>query len=168
MRFTIDAGRILVRASGREIDLLTTMLSQFTDLVDARTRDPHRGELTPTDPALARLLPDPVHGDLEAAAELRSLTEAALITHKLRNAASMTGALADARTAPAALDADTELAWLKTLTDLRLVLAARLGIEHDGDRGRRWSLNDHRMQTAYHWLAGVQSDLLETIAKRDR
>jgi len=76
MRFTIDGGRILVEASGREIDLLTTMLGQFTDLVDARSKDPHRGELTPKDPALARLFPDPVLDDPGAAAELRSLTEA--------------------------------------------------------------------------------------------
>jgi len=168
MRFTIDDGRILVEASGREIDLLTTMLGQFTELIDGRSRDPHRGELTPKDPALARLLPDPVLDDPGAATELRSLTEASLMSHKLKNAASVNDLLAGARKAPAAMGPDAELAMLKALTDLRLVLAARLGIEQDGDRGRRWSLNDRRMQTAYQWLAAVQSDLLDTMAERDR
>ena len=53
------------------------------------------------------------------------------------------------------------------LTDLRLVLAARLGIERDGDRGRGWSANDRRMRVAYHWLGGVQDELLAAMAERD-
>jgi len=168
MRFTIDGRRILLQASGREVDLLTTMIGQLTDLVDSRGEDPHHGEFLPSDPALARLVPDPVHGDPEAAAELRLLTEASVLSHKRKNAVSLGAVLGEARDSPAALGPDAELAMLKTLTDLRLVLAARLGIEHDGDRGRRRAVNDLRMQAAYHWLAGVQADLLEAIDERDR
>ncbi len=168
MRFTLDDDQVVLQASAREIDLMTAMLGQFGELLETRTVDPHRGELTPVDPALRRLLPDPVHDDAEAAADLRSLTEASLISHKQQNAASVGDVLTDARIAPAALDPESELALLKTLTDLRIVLAARLGIEKDGDHGRRWSPNDFRLQGAYHWLASVQADLLDAIAKRTR
>lgn len=167
MRFTLDGSSVVLKASAQEIDILTGMLGQFGELVEARSLDPHRGELTPKDPALARLLPDPVYGDPEASAELRSLTEAALISHKLRNAQTVNESLADARIAPAALDAGSEVAWLKILTDLRIVMAVRLGIERDEDAGRSETDAERWMQSAYHWLGAVQSDLLDAIAVRD-
>ncbi len=167
MRFAIDGERIVVRSGAREQEVLGGLLREFTALAASRREDPMRGEKSPKDPALARLLPDPVHDDAEAAAELRLLTEASLITHKLANAEAVQASLAGADGGPARLDAAQELAWLKTLTDLRLVLAARLGIERDEDLGRRATETDRWMQSAYHWLGALQAQLLDAIEVRD-
>lgn len=167
MRFGFDGERIVVLSEAREQEVLSGLLREFTALTASRRDDPMRGEKTPKDPALARLLPDPVHADDEASAELRFLTEAALITHKLTNAAAVEASLAASVGEPARLDDAQELAWLKTLTDLRLVLAARLAIERDDDLGRDATEVDRWMQTAYHWLGATQAELLDTIEARD-
>lgn len=166
MRFGIDGDRIIVRSDPREQEVLGGLVREFTALAMTRREDPMRGEKTPKDPALARLLPDPVYGDAEAAAELRFLTESALITHKIANAEAVVASLATGEQI-APLDDAQELAWLKTLTDLRLVLAARLGIERDEDEGRNSTAVDRWMQDAYHWLGASQADLLDAIDARD-
>jgi len=165
MRFQMDGERIVLVTDADEQQVLGGLISEFTALAASRREDPTRGEKLPKDPALARLLPDPVHGDPEAAAELRFLTEASLITHKLANAEQVRASLGT--DGPAPLSDDAELAWLKTLTDLRLVLAARLGIEADGDTGRDASEADRWMQAAYHWLGAAQSQLLDVMELRD-
>ena len=167
MRFGIDGDRIVVLSEPREQEVLDGLIREFAALAGTRREDPMRGEKTPKDPALARLLPDPVHGDAEAAAEIRFLTEASILSHKLANAEAVQASLEGAEGAPARLTESDELAWLKTLTDLRLVLAARLGIERDEDLGRSRSEVDRWMQSAYRWLAIAQSDLLDAIEVRD-
>lgn len=166
MRFTLDGDRIVLRAEAREQEVLDGLITEFAALARTRSADPMRGEKAPKDPALARLLPDPVHDDAEAAADLRFMTEASILAHKLANAETVQASLPTAD-GSAELSATEELAWLKTLTDLRLVLAARLGIERDSDRGRTETELDRWMQTAYQWLGMAQSDLLDALDARD-
>jgi hypothetical protein len=83
------------------------------------------------DPAVARLLPDGSRDDPAATAEFRRLTEHGL-RHRKR------AALDRARNAlhrpdPVVLDADEAQALLKGLTDVRLVIAERLGLHTDQD-----------------------------------
>jgi hypothetical protein len=122
------------------------------------------GESAPLDPALARLLPDAYRGDEEAASEHRHLTERGLVDRKVDNARLLAAAL-DAERSPVVvrLDPIAVQAWLRTLTDLRLTLAARLEIVEDGDEGRAGDERDRTMLAVYDWLGYLQGTLVEVI-----
>ncbi|MCM3660938.1 DUF2017 domain-containing protein [Georgenia satyanarayanai] len=96
--------------------------------------DPAAGQ-TPRDPALARLLPPASTDDDELAAEMRRLTEGSLRATKTEQLRVVHDALV-ASTGLVVVRAGQERAWLSALTDLRLVLASRLGIETDEDAER--------------------------------
>ncbi|HPM52927.1 MAG TPA: DUF2017 family protein, partial [Rhodoglobus sp.] len=90
-----------------------------------------------------------------ALASLR-LTERSLVDRKLANARRV---LADLDDPVVVLDEQGIQSWLRTLTDLRLALAARLQIEEDGDAG----LGDEDMLMIYDWLGYLQGSLVEVI-----
>ncbi|PFG38611.1 uncharacterized protein DUF2017 [Georgenia soli] len=89
----------------------------------------------PSDPALARLLPPMSHDDAGLSAELRALTEDSVRAGKVSRLEvvwrelAAPGTRADAVVVPEGKEA----AWLAALTDVRLVLATRLGISDDAD-----------------------------------
>ena len=90
------------------------------------------------DPALQRLLPSGNRADEEAAAEFRRLTEASLRERKvrgLRGSAQLLDNVPEADDA-VSLPPDGALTFLVALTDVRLVLASRLGLETDDDAER--------------------------------
>ncbi|MEV4735257.1 MULTISPECIES: DUF2017 family protein [unclassified Microbacterium] len=98
-----------------------------------------------SDPAVNRLAPDAYPGDAEAAREFREATRADLFDRRLHDAEVVRHALSAVRAddelteAEAFVELDVTLtaadadAWLRTLAALRLVIAARLGIERDDD-----------------------------------
>jgi hypothetical protein len=51
------------------------------------------------------------------------------------------------------------------LTDIRLVLATRLGIEHDGDTGYTDSDAAILLGDIYDWLGSVQASILDALAE---
>lgn len=64
------------------------------------------------------------------------------------------------------LDADAVDGWLRCLTDIRLALGTRLGVEQDDEE--RWAQlpdddPDKAMHEVYDWLAFVQETLLRTL-----
>ena len=85
----------------------------------------------PADPAVARLLPDGHRDDPEVAAGYRRLTEDGLRARKRSTLGMASAALG--RPEPVLLGDDEALALLKGLTDVRLVLAERLGLRSDED-----------------------------------
>jgi len=85
----------------------------------------------PADPAVARLLPDGNRDDADLAAGYRRLTEHGLRERKRAGLERAGSALA--RPEPVLLDDAEALALLKGLTDVRLVLAERLGLHTDED-----------------------------------
>jgi hypothetical protein len=85
----------------------------------------------PSDPAVARLLPDASRNDPELAQSFRRLTQEDLRERK-RDALEL-AASALRRRQPVVLDGSEAQALLKGLTDIRLVLAQRLGIQTDED-----------------------------------
>lgn len=126
------------------------------------------GDTPPLDPALARLLPDAYLGDREAASEHRHLTERGLIDRKVRNAQTVAAALEGvAGPVPVRLDPAAVQSWLRTLTDLRLTLAARLEIVEDGDEGRLEDDDDAAMLAVYDWLGYLQGALIECLDELD-
>ncbi|QDB78552.1 DUF2017 domain-containing protein [Georgenia sp. 311] len=96
--------------------------------------DPAAGQ-PPRDPALARLLPPASREDEQLAAELRRLTESSLRATKVDHLRVVHAGLRTS-SGVVVVRAGQERAWLSALTDLRLVLAARLGIETDEDAER--------------------------------
>lgn len=126
--------------------------------------------------ALRRLFPDAYPDDSDAAAEFRSLTHDDLAESKADAARRMLAALLAAGNAETArrrrrgrhdIPLDDELAQvlLRNLTDVRLLLAERLGIEHDDDHGHPGQeFRTDRDQ--YHWLGAVQESLVQALYGR--
>ena len=114
----------------------------------------------PGDPAVARLLPSAYPDDEEAAAEFRRFTADDLTARKLANARRVLDDVA----VPTAerLDAAGQQSWLRTLTDLRLVLGSRLGVTADGPAP---SDDPHVvvMHDVFDWLGYLQESLVQTL-----
>jgi hypothetical protein len=109
------------------------------------------------DPVLARLLPN-AYPDESMSQEFRELTERGLAGRKIANARTvMATAGPETRLDPAA-----SLAWLRCLTDIRLAIAARLGIEDD-DSVVEESEETDAMLEVYDWLGGVQDSLVRAL-----
>ncbi len=100
----------------------------------------------PSDPAVARLLPDGNRDDPELAQSFRRLTEYSLREFKQRTLGTAAAALR--RPEPVLLTRDEADALMRSLTDVRLVLAERLGVRTDEDAAE---LHD-RLQAAHQLL----------------
>lgn len=130
----------------------------------------------PEDPVLSRLLPDAYSGDPENSAEFRRYTEQSLTSHKVTNAqmvidALIDGGLSEEHDSPARieveLDQGSAFAWMKTLTDIRLALSIRLGIETEADMDRlEYADDEYEQQTfdIYEWLGYVQESLVQAAS----
>ena len=88
----------------------------------------------PADPALARLLPDGHRDDPEASAEFRRYTEVGLRQRKRTGLETARRTLG--RPGVLLLDDSEAQAWVVALTDVRLVLAERMGLRTDDDHER--------------------------------
>ena len=86
----------------------------------------------PDDPAIERLFPDVYPEDPAAAAEFRRFTEADLKAAKLDQAKTVLEDLLEAG-GEVRLDEAAADMWLRALTDVRLTLGTRLGVEDDTD-----------------------------------
>ena len=125
----------------------------------------------PADPAVARLLPDASRDDPELAQSFRRLTEQDLRERKRDSLGLAAGALR--RRAPVVLDDSEAQALLKGLTDVRLVLAERLGIATDedaeflhaalaagaGQGGHEWA----KAAELYEVVTYLQEELVHTL-----
>jgi hypothetical protein len=186
---SVSRGRVLGLFSPPEADLLRSLVSQVVELVrdespEPRSDDPLESLLDlggplsrPEDPVLARLLPDAYSEDADAAEEFRRYTERGLRDQKAEQARRVIadleeaglGAEVDADDAPIEVElaaAQCE-AWLRCLTDVRLALGTRLGVE-EGDEDYWDSLPDDDprayMHDVYDWLAYVQESLLQALS----
>ena len=122
-----------------ERDVLLAVVDQVVELLgglEAADAGPFRLGAAPLgppeDPAVRRLLPDASRADPEVAAEFRRLTEPELRASKITNLLRLRDAVADAR--PSLVVAPTAAPGIAAaLTDVRLVLADRLGLRTDAD-----------------------------------
>jgi hypothetical protein len=165
--FSRDGDTVHARLTTVESGMLRDLAEQLIVLLDDRAGagagDALYAQLgiggassLPRDPALARLLPDAYRGDDEAASEHRRLTERGLVDRKVANAQVV---LASLEQREVRLDPGGVQSWLRTLTDLRLTIAARLQIEEDGDEG----IGDDALLAVYDWLGYLQGTLVATI-----
>lgn len=139
-----------------EATILVDLVTQLADIVE------HRGP-PGSDPALDRLLPDAYRNSPADADEFRRFTEVDLADAKVRNALLVASALSAPpmrRGIPVVLDAAAADAWLRTLTDLRLTLGARLGVQPDG--GIPFG-EDAATHAVYDWLGYLQQTLVTAV-----
>ena len=148
MRIVPEITGVLIEFSATERQLLETLLAQYDELVHEQLDDSDLAD----DPALARLFPNAYPEDAEAAAEFRKYTREGLVEHKSANSGLIAAALMSAdREDRLTVERDDAERWLPTLTDLRLVLAERLGIRSDDD-----PLPDSELADVYSWLGELQ------------
>jgi hypothetical protein len=185
-------GGAVATITGFEADLLRSLASQLVELlsddaaVPTTEVDPFEALLdftgpstVPEDPVLARLLPSAYREDEEAAAEFRRFTEVELRTSKAGSAATVVAVLEEAGLPPEVGDAadlvidvelgpDEVLAFLKSLTDMRLAVATRLDLQ-EGDEEFWESLpeDDPRshMHDIYEWLGYLQETLVGAASR---
>jgi hypothetical protein len=162
VRLPADHAELVRELAGQLIELLAERSGEAAEPVDALLAQLGiGGAISPSeDPALARLLPDAYRDDNGAASEHRQLTESSLIERKIANARAVAASL---ESSPARLDASLAQSWLRTLTDLRLTIAARLEIVTDEDLGRSETASDRTLHDIYEWLGYLQGMLLEVI-----
>jgi len=168
-----DSGTVSAMFEPIEVDLLRQVTSQLLQLLGSIDAD---DTAMLAQPAVRRLLPDAYPDDPEAAAEFRRFTADGLLEGKLANAAAVLGALGDDEQStvqtdapahdplpvPIVLDEQQIQSWLRTLTDLRLVVADRLqidphGVPHLDDE------ESHVVNDIYNWLGMVQESLVYAI-----
>ena len=182
----LPQGGLRLRLDHDEAQLLDQLISQLIALLrsySGTALDPDPlfaslevggSEVPPEDPALARLFPEAFEDGHEAS-EFRRLTEQGLVNRKMQDALEVTRALGIGHAVEAG-SADTPVevditprsmdAWVRTLTSLRLAIAARLGLEHDADHARLFEQDDTRGTVmVYDWLAAILDSILHTAAE---
>jgi len=142
-------GEILVALEEVERDLLTSLTTQFQDVLHDDEGD---------DPVHDRLFPTAYRDDAEADAEFRKYTTEGLVDRKSANAGRIAAAVAATTDGRILLDIDSVNAWLPALTDLRLVVAERLGIRADDD-----PVPDGQLGAVYWWLGELQERLVGAL-----
>ena len=114
----------------------------------------------PSDPALARLLPDAYRDDDQAAGEFRRLTESSLRRDKVNAAERLLAALPADGPGEVRLDPETTESWLSTINDVRLALGTRLEVTEEMAEPDPED-PDAPAYVVYLWLTELQGELIE-------
>jgi hypothetical protein len=119
----------------------------------------------PTDPVLARLLPDAYQEDPEAAGEFRKFTESSLREAKKYFAQTLLETVPP-KGGRVKLTADQARDWMRALNDIRLMFGVRLEVTEDFDEQlEKLDPKDPRFAAlqVYGWLGAVQESLVRAI-----
>ena len=137
------------------------LLSELADQVDSVLL---LGEAD--DPALGRLLPNAYPDDAAASHDFTRYTRDSLVDGKRQAAQSVRDATAvdegDDGVVQIELDQAEAWGWLTFLTDLRLILAERVGIVEEGEDAASETRDDY-LRAAYEWAGFVQGSMLEVL-----
>ena len=169
------AAALLVNLARQLIELLSD-----GEPVDAVGADPLEAMLDfdspreePVDPALLRLLPSAHPDDEEVALEFRRFTERGLREGKIGDATVVLTTLGevdetDTTDVDFELDPQQARAWMRCLTDLRLTLAARLGVTADDEHV--WQAlppDDPQLHVyeIYGWLGYLLESLIDVVRR---
>lgn len=146
MRVSRSGDRIVLEFADGESGVLRSLIDQYLEVV---------GTDAGSDPAHARLFPAAYRDDAPATEEFMRYTRAGLVDRKAANAAQVSLAL-DQETVH--LTADDAERWLPLLTDLRLVIADRIGIRADDDE-----VPDTPAGEVYAWLGHLQESMVTLL-----
>lgn len=173
-----EQGMLAAEFSDIEAAVLRELTEQLLVMVESAD---HR------DAAMRRLLPDAYPEDPDASSEFRRLTQHDLTSRKADAARTLVRSVGDG--GAIRLGDDDGWEWLRALTDLRLVLASRLGIDGDEDEGDDEGDNDVDdvesldgegldddpdtgaaeaafLRDAFEWLGFVQETLVAAMERR--
>jgi hypothetical protein len=155
--FRVTSKGISIKLTASDARLLADLANQIATLIAGRAD-------ASGDAALDRLLPSAYLDDSDSA-EFRRFTEDELADGKVLNALTMVETLEGESTdghLRVILDAAAAQSWLRSLTDIRLALASRLGLEdpateppHEGD--------DRYLLSVYNWLGALQWSLVRAV-----
>jgi hypothetical protein len=153
----------------QEASALSVLAAEVADLLQARSA-------READPAVLRMLPDAYPDDAEASAEFRRFTADGLAERKVANArrviADLAAAAAAASPTAVKVDGQAAQAWVRSLTDIRLTIASRLGIDTGGGSDTGGSSDpagpdpvpvDPVLVDLYDWLGFVQGSLVDCL-----
>jgi len=165
-----------------EAALLTSLVAQLTELLDPLAQageapddpDAMLNSLTHStagppiqDPALRRLFPDAYRDDEQASVDFRRYTQSDQAQAKMRAARTVVTDIAAADDDLVSLPSGHVDDWLTTLTNLRLVLAVRLGIEHESDTEDLSRLPDEDPRrpvvALLNWCGWIQETILADL-----
>lgn len=178
--FEIGEAHLLASLAGQVVELLRDRNGAEQSDADPLAAQLGMGgpSLPPEDPVLLRLLPDAYRGDPDDSGEFRRFTERSLTSAKVHNAETLIGSLVDGGLnfaeppdehgdpVEVELGPDEVQAWLRSLTDIRLSLAVRLGIEDDHDIAMVAASEDDAiaaMSDIFEWLGYVQETLVDAL-----
>ena len=188
LRLDQDESTLLGALTGQLVDLLRSHSASDLDPDPLfASLEVGGSENTPDDPALARLFPDAYAEDQEAS-DFRRVTEQGLLNRKMQDALAVVNALGiedtgDFSTTEVTFQRDreegsrsfTEITitedsmptWVRTLTSLRLAIAARIGLETTDDY-ERLSRDEEAQSTlyVYDWLAAILDSVLRMMPNR--
>lgn len=177
----LSEGGLRLRLDADEAQLLDQLVSQLIDLLHSHSStaldpDPLFASLEvggsdapPDDPALARLFPSAFEDEHESS-DFRRVTEQGLVNRKLQDAMAVTSALGlgidpeEMASVEVEITEATMPAWVRTLTALRLAIAARIGLHEESDHGRLLADEQTRGTViVYDWLAAILDSVLRII-----
>ena len=127
------------------------------DPLDALAASMEQPSVRPSDPVMARLLPDAVLDDPAAAAEFRRFTQTSLMERKRKDSAALRSVLDH----PRVVDEQYARQLLGALNDLRLMLGTRLSVTEDGVLA---GADDLQGYATYQLLTVHQGDLVDVLA----
>jgi len=154
MRVSGRRGEVRLRLNAVEVQLLTSMLDDLDELVDA---------MAPEDAATKRLFPDAHRHDESTAAQFRALTEESLRDVRRVRYGVVRAALPTAASNISIAVAD-QTAWLTTINDLRLALGTNFAVTEE-ERDFDPDADDAQLWLRYHWLTALQDGLVRAAGR---
>lgn len=161
---------VLQREEAAMLDQLVTQLLELMQGHSSTALDPDPlfasleiggSDSKPEDPALARLFPDAYEGEVESKG-FRRVTEQGILNRKVQDAITVISAIGLGGDPFSSDDVEIEVpfddleTWARTLTALRLAIAARIGLEREEDHDRLEAEEDTQGTVlVFDWLAAV-------------
>ncbi|MGO4956055.1 DUF2017 domain-containing protein [Luteococcus sp. Sow4_B9] len=142
--------------------------AEFSGSAGPTVEDPDLDALDQADPVIRRLFPDAYPDDPAASHDFRRFTQPQQRSRKVADAQLVVADLQQtSRKGICRIPLDHATAWLKTLTNVRLSLAARLDItdEVSAEEAAQRPKSDPRawMHEIYQWTGWVQECLVEAL-----
>jgi Domain of unknown function (DUF2017) len=156
--FRVTSRGISIKLAESDARLLADLANQVATLIAGRAD-------TSDDAALDRLLPSAYRDDDASAAEFRRFTEDELADGKVLNALTMVETLEGEPTdghLRVILDNASAQSWMRSLTDIRLALASRLGLEDPATEPPHLG-DDRYLLSVYNWLGALQWSLVRAV-----
>ncbi|MHA3684657.1 DUF2017 family protein [Leucobacter sp. HY1910] len=178
----LPGGGLRLTLEIEEAAMLDQLVTQLTQLLQGHSKtaldpDPLFASLEvggteelPEDPALARLFPD-AYESADDASAYRRVTEQGLVNRKLQDAMRVTADLGlgagvpdDAHDVTVDITPESLPAWARTLTALRLAMAARIGLESAEDHDLLSDQESTRGTVlVFDWLAAILDSVLAVM-----